>query len=228
MHPVLKEGNKVGECSTQSGEPRLQWTYWRDHCTVFHEDSCSDCEAWQDHYLDCTSEDSFERALNQFYDVHDQGLEQRLESLTLEIEKVDQETKALNRELEEVEAETARVQQGQQTTHVISQIWETLGQLQHDSEIEDAHSGASLAEPSSYRLRKRLCHRPQAAPSPICISGSDGEHGASLSKSGPSSRWPRKRPRHTTPPETTNPIIYISSDSDGEHIPTPAPTGIVR
>jgi len=85
--------------------------------------------AWQDHYLDCTSEDLFEQALNQFYDTCDQALEQRLASLTLEIEKVDQETKVLNCKLKEVEAETARVQQGQQTTHVISQIQETLGQL---------------------------------------------------------------------------------------------------
>jgi len=45
--PFLKEGNKVGKCSTQSGEPQLQWTYWRDNCTIFHEDSCSDCKAWQ-------------------------------------------------------------------------------------------------------------------------------------------------------------------------------------
>ena len=203
MHPVLKEGNKASECSTQSGEPRLWWTYRRDDCSVFHEDSCSDCEAWRDHYFDCTDEGSFERALDQFYDAREQALEQRLESLKLDIEEVDQETEALNRELEEVEAETARVQQGQKTTHIISQIRETLGQLQHDSKFEDAHSSASLAKPSSYRLRKRLCHRPQAAPDPIYISsGSDGEHGASLSESGPSSRRPRKRPRHTTPPET--------------------------
>jgi len=190
----------LGEGSTQSGEPRLRWTHDREHCAVSHANEngdCPDCEAWLDHYYDYTSEPSFEQALDGFYHARDRASELKLDDLELEIDEVDLEIEALNLELERVKAEMARVQQGQRATHVLRQIRETLGQVLHDSEIEDAHSGASLAELPSNRRRKRPRH--------------NAPH-TSL------------HDRHTT--QTTNQVIYISSDSDKEHVPMPAP--IVR
>jgi len=158
----------------------------------------------------------------------------KLEILEEDITDAQREINALNRELEEVEAETARVQQSQQATQVLTKVWDTLDQLKHDSEIEDALGGhgASLAGPSSSGLRKRLRQPHRSAPGPSCISsGSDGGRGMSLL--GSSSRRLHKRARqthrpttlHASPPEeATKPEpIYISSDSDGEHGSTPGP-----
>jgi len=236
MHPVNQDSKGITG-STQSGEPQaqLRWTHSRELCAVFHKNGCPDCKAWRDHYIDCTTDPlSLEYAQSESHNARDEALNLKLLEfcdLEWDTKEVRLEIDALNCEIEELEAETARVQQGQEMTQVVSKIWQTLGQLQHDLEIEGAHSGHgasnSRAGPSSvwYQLGKRLRQTPCSAPGPgpICSSsGSGGEHGTSVSE--PSSHPLYKR-LHQTYRLATSPAepIYISSDSDGEHVPTPAP-----
>lgn len=182
MHPanryseaiINKEGNKVGEGSTQPDSEELRWTYSVGDCAVYHEDSCKDCDALRKHY-NADDPESLEDARSRFYEARDNVLGSTREDLEQETRDARQEIDALNHELRAVEAEIERVRQDQQTIQVVRTIQDTLGQLQHASEIEGAGGGASLSEP-------------------ICISsGSDGEQ-------VPSSYRPRKRLRQTHRP----------------------------
>jgi len=174
---INKEGNKVSKGSTQPDSKELQWTYSVEDCAIYHEDSCKDCDALWKHYK-ADDLESLEDTQSRFYEARDDVLGSTLEDLEQETSDARQEIDALNHELQAVEAEIERVQQDQQMTQVVRKIQDTLGQLQHNLEIEDAGSSASLSEP-------------------ICISsGSDGEQ-------VPSSYQPHKHLH-----QTHRPIIW--------------------